>query len=82
MAKRKVGLLTIKSQESPRFPYVQVTCHILLEKSQRGLQFCFKLHLNQRSAQKVMGLQSHGSPNFENFETLKLGVPKQNDIWV
>jgi hypothetical protein len=29
-----------------------------------------------------MGLQSCGSPNFENFETLNLGVPGQNDIWV
>ncbi len=29
-----------------------------------------------------MGLQSHKSPNLGNFETPKLGVLKQNDIWV
>jgi hypothetical protein len=29
-----------------------------------------------------MGLQSCGSPNFENFGTPNLGVPGQNDIWV
>jgi hypothetical protein len=29
-----------------------------------------------------MGLQNHGSPNFGNFETPNLGVPRQNDIWV
>jgi hypothetical protein len=28
-----------------------------------------------------MGLQSRESPNFENFETLNLGVLEQNDIW-
>ncbi len=29
-----------------------------------------------------MGLQSCRSLNFENFRTLNLGVPRQNDIWV
>jgi hypothetical protein len=29
-----------------------------------------------------MGFQNHGSPNFRNFKTPKLGVPGQNDIWV
>ncbi len=29
-----------------------------------------------------MGLQSWEIPNFGNFGTLNLGVPRQNDIWV
>jgi hypothetical protein len=61
---------------------MQVVCHILLESSWWGLQLCFRPHLNQRSAQNVMGLQSHKSPNFENFGTPNLGIHGQNDIWV
>jgi len=34
----------------------------------------FKLCLNQRSAQEVMGVQSGKSPNFGNFETPNLGI--------
>jgi hypothetical protein len=41
-----------------------------------------KLHVNKRFAQKVMGLQSPRSPHFKKFETSKLGVLGQNDIWV
>jgi hypothetical protein len=55
---------TTKSQESPRFPYVQMTCDIPLESSQWLLQLCFKPHLNQRFEHKVMGPQSRRSPNF------------------
>jgi hypothetical protein len=54
-----IWLLTTKSQESTRFPCVQVTCDILLESFQRGLQLCFRPHCNQRSAHQVMCLQSH-----------------------
>ncbi len=54
----------------------------MLERFQQGLQLCFGSHFNQRSAQEVMGLQSCGSPNFENFRTPNLGVPWQHDIWV
>jgi hypothetical protein len=32
--------------------------------------------------EKIMGFQNHKSPNFENFETLNLGVLRQNDMWV
>ncbi len=39
-----------------------------------------RLHFNQRSAQKVMGLQNCRSSNFKNYVTLDLGVPRQNDI--
>ncbi len=75
MAKRRarvkftIWLLTTKSQESTRFPYVQVSCDIQFESSRRELQLCFKLHLNRRSACKVMGPQSWKNPNCENFGT-------------
>jgi len=61
---------TTKSQESTRFPCVQVTCDIPLKSSWQGLQLCFRPHLNQRFACKVMGPQSWRSPNFDNFGTL------------
>jgi hypothetical protein len=70
--KLAVWLPTTKSQESTRFPCVQVACDIFLEISQQGIQFCFKPQLHWRSAHKVMGLQSHKRPNFGNF-----GIP----IW-
>jgi len=62
---------TIKSQESPQFPCVQVACDIPLKSFQWGLQLFFRPHLNQRSTHKVMGPQSCESPNFGNFETLQ-----------
>jgi len=46
---------TIKSLESPWFPYVQVTCDILLESFRWGLQIFFKPYLNRRSTHKIMG---------------------------
>ncbi len=52
-------------------------CNILLEKSQRGLQLCFKPHFNWKSAQEVMALQNHKSPNL-GVITLALGSqPRQ-----
>jgi hypothetical protein len=54
----------------------------LLENTRRGLQLCLQPHFNRRSSLEVMGFQSCGSPNFGNFETPKLGVMGQNDIWV
>ncbi len=47
---------------------VQVACDIPLESYWQRLQLCFRPHLNQRSTNKVMALQSYGSPNFGNFE--------------
>ncbi len=80
--KLTIWFLTIKSQESFRFPCVQVVCNIPLESSWRGLQLFFKPHPNQRSAREVMGLQSRGSPSYENFGFFHLWVPRRNDIWV
>ncbi len=75
-----IWLPTTKIWESPRFPCVQVACNISLKSPRRGLQLCFRLHLNQTFTHKVMGPQSCGSPNFGNYS--HLGVPGQNDIWV
>jgi hypothetical protein len=81
--KLAIWLLTTKSWESPQFPCVQVACNIFLKNSWWRLQLCFGPHFNWRSAHKVMGLQSYGSPNFGNFGTPTWeGVPRQNDIWV
>jgi hypothetical protein len=67
--KLTIWLSTTKSRESPRFPHVQVECDILLESSQRRLQLCFRPHLKWRSTHNVMGPQSCGNPNCENFGT-------------
>jgi hypothetical protein len=55
--KLAIWLLTIKSQESTWFLCMQVTWNIPLKSSQRGLQLCFRPHLNRRSAHKVRGPQ-------------------------
>jgi len=74
--------LTTKSQKLPIFPCVQVVCYIPLESSQQGLQLFFKPHLNERSAHKIIDLQSCRNLNFENFGTSNLRVSGQNDTWV
>jgi hypothetical protein len=76
--KLAVWLPTIKSWKSPWFPYVQVVCHILLERSWQGLRLYFRPYLHWRFAKEVMGLQSCRSPNLGNVA----GVLGQNDIWV
>jgi hypothetical protein len=60
--KLAIWLLTTKSRESPWFPCVQVTCHILLKIFRWRLQFCFRPHFNRKSTHKVMGLQNGRSP--------------------
>jgi hypothetical protein len=75
--KLTVWLLTIKSQESTQFPYVQAMCNIPLESSWRGIQLCFKPHRNQRSTCQVMCLQSCERPSCGN-----LGVMGQKAIWM
>jgi hypothetical protein len=66
--KLAIWLSTIKSQESTRFPCMQVVCDIPLESSRRGIQL-YRPHCNWRSAHKVMGPQSCRSPNLGNFWT-------------
>jgi hypothetical protein len=80
--KLPIWLPTTKSQELAQFICVQVACNILLERSWRGIQLCLKPHLERRFVKQVMGLQSCGSPNFENFRIPNLGVSGQNNIWV
>jgi hypothetical protein len=73
--KLAIWLSTTKSQESPWFPRVQVECNIPLKYFRRGLQLCFKPHLNWRPVWKVMKLQSCGSLNPDNFGT-SIGSPR------
>jgi hypothetical protein len=67
--KLAVWLPTTKSQESTRFPDLQVACNILLKISWQRLQLCFKPHFNRKSTCEVIGPQSCRSPNFGNFGT-------------
>ncbi len=46
-----------------------------------GYNFALNLTSIQGLHKKNMGLQSYRSPNFENFGTINLGIPEQNDIW-
>ncbi len=75
--KLAIWLPTIKSWESPRFPYVQVACEIPLESSWWGLQSC----------QSEVYTQSHGTPkSWESqlwqFWDSHLRVSRQNVIWM
>jgi hypothetical protein len=60
--KLAIWLPTTKSRESPQFPCMQVVCDIFFKSSWRGLQLCFRHHLNQRSVHKVMGPKVAGVP--------------------
>jgi len=67
--KLAIWLPTTKSQESTRFTWVQTMCDIPLKSFGWELQIFLRPHLDPRSARKVMGLQSCGSPRWRNFET-------------
>jgi hypothetical protein len=54
---------------STRNTWLQTTCDIPLESSRQELQLCFRPHFDPRSARKVMGLQSPGSPAGRDFGT-------------
>ncbi len=56
---------TTKSQESPRFPCVQVACHKPLESSWQGLQLCFKPHLSKGLQKKLWASKVIGVPSLE-----------------
>jgi hypothetical protein len=62
-------LPTTKSQESTRNTWLQTTCDVPLESFRRELQLRYKPHFDPRSARKVMGLQSPGSPAGRDFGT-------------
>jgi hypothetical protein len=80
--KLAIWLPTTKSQKLTQFLCVKVLWDIPLKSSQRGLQLCFKPHLNHRPAPKVMGPQSCGSPNFGNFGIPKWESQNKNVIWM
>jgi hypothetical protein len=58
------------------------TCDIPLESSRRGLQLCLRLHLDPRSAHKVMGLQSRGSLRWRDFGTPTRESQEKKTIWM
>ncbi len=53
---------TTKSQESPQFSCMHVTCDISFEKSWWNIQLCFRPHFNQRFTCKIISPQSRKSP--------------------
>jgi len=57
-------------------------CDIPLESSRRGLQLCFRPHFDPRSAHKVMGFQSRGSPNWRDFGTPTRESRERKAIWM
>jgi len=59
-----VWLPTTKSQESTRFPYVQMACDISLESSWQGLQLCLRTHLNLSLLAKLWGSKVGGDPTW------------------
>jgi hypothetical protein len=78
--KLAVWLSTAKNQESTQFPCVQVMCDTPLERYREGLQLCFRLHCDRKSAQEVMSPQSRKSPICGNFGTLTWEFRDQNHL--
>jgi hypothetical protein len=67
--KLAIWLSTTESQESTRFPCVQVACDTSLESSQRGLQLWFRPRPDCKSAPEVIVLQSCETPILGDFGT-------------
>jgi hypothetical protein len=57
---REQHLMLPRIQKSVREWTIHVACDILLESFQRGLQLCFKPHLNWTSTHKVAGVPTLG----------------------
>jgi hypothetical protein len=75
-------LPTAKSRESTQNTWLQTTCDIPLKSSRRELQLCFRPHFDLRSARKVMGLQSPGTPARESRESRESRERKAIWMWV
>jgi hypothetical protein len=75
-------LPTAKSRESTRNNWLQTTCDIPLKSSRRELQLCFRPHFDPRSARKVMGLQSPGTPAGRDFGTPARESRERKAIWM
>jgi hypothetical protein len=75
--KLAVWLLTTESWELTRFLCVQVACNVPLKSFQQGLQLRFRPHLDWKSAQEVIVLQSCRTPSLGDLE-----VPRQKAIWM
>jgi hypothetical protein len=71
--KLPLWLPTRKSRKSTRLTWLQTTCDIPLESFQRELQLYFRLHLNSRSAHKIMDSQ------LARFRDSHTGVPGEKN---
>jgi hypothetical protein len=80
--KLPIWLPTIKSHESPRFPCVQVACHISLKIFRQGLQFCFRTSLQSEVCTQSYGPPKSWESQVWEFRDSHLEVLRQNDIWV
>jgi hypothetical protein len=80
--KLAIWLSTTKSRESTQPWCVQVECNTLLKSSQWELQLCFRPHPNRRSEQRVIVLQSCGSPKCGSFGLLfgSPGTKSHSDV--
>jgi hypothetical protein len=67
--KLAVWLPTTESQDSIRFPCVQVACDTSLKSSRQELQLWFRPRSDRRSTPKVIVPQSCGTPNLHGFGT-------------
>ncbi len=74
-----VWLPTTKSRESTSSRCLIRECNMALKSSWRELQLCFKPHCNQRSARKVMGLQSPRS--LEKNSHLDVGSVESHRVY-
>jgi len=73
---------TRKRRESTPFTCLQMTCDISLKSSRQEIQLCFRMHLNPRSARKVMGLQSCKSLSWRDFGTPTRESRERKAIWM
>jgi len=80
--KLAIWLPTIKSQESTRFPCVQMACDTPLESFRRRIQLCFITHFNQRFAHKVRGPPKSWESQLWQFRDSHLGILGQKAIWM
>jgi hypothetical protein len=72
---------TLKVENWPRFPSVQVARDISLESSRWGLQLCYRPYLNQRSVHKVMGSKVVGIPTLGTKCHLDVGLMERHRVY-
>jgi hypothetical protein len=76
-----IWLLTTKSWESPRFPCVQVTCHIRWKALDKGYNFALDLISIGGLQTKLWAPKAAKVPTL-GISELPLGSPRKNVIWM